>query len=703
MYGSDAGTAASPTASARLELRSSIASLELTVLDSQERPIARGLGRLEVAVEPGIYEVELRAGPIIQRRLVRVARGELRRLLDLELEFPAAAPVSGTSTSREPHQRLVQAASQSLRGSPTRSGLVVMVRDASASGVRPLTPVELGQVAILDAWLRPLPNFGQGWWLDEANAAAAWAGVLPPGGYVRRVGGRTEALEHSVWLSAGWQTLVFIGRAHGAIRTEGASVHITGLEQEWMPEERDVGQALELALWGLRTGRPAVPDDLLRLLLEAKYVNPMLGIIGAHALALRAERDLDTLDTVVANLERLVPGHPDVVGLRYVAAERRATALSAPPAYPGAPIPALPPLPPPAAPITWPPVLIDSYRALIRADGFYPGLIAPGSVADHAAAQLVVQDALTAWRPLDPARLWAASENVRAGVPPASAIAMLARRPQPVERLVTDDPAARRVARYLDAVTAVEGAHGARDRLLSLSPAEIGLATTLPVAAVDRALSRIGGALAPVGGGGLPWLKTLLALILVPAMLLGAYAVAQALGWLDGPVPAATDEPPSVTDEPPLVTDEPPLVTDAPPSPPPTDEPTLQPTAEPTSPPTPEPTPEIVTEGFLRPDPLEFGEAIIGETRPRELIVANAGPGELTVLGARAEDGEEGEWEVDLGSCDRTLSANETCGVIVFFTPALPGDRKAAILIETQGAGLLNSTGTGQGVFEGPD
>ena len=103
-----------------------------------------------------------------------------------------------------------------------------------------------------------------------------WAEKSPKGGPL--------VFDQALWLAAGWQTLVFICNSSEGAVPESASVHMARVGVDWSPYERDVGQAVELALWSLRQGRSQVPADLLNLLLESKFQNPMLGILGAHSL-----------------------------------------------------------------------------------------------------------------------------------------------------------------------------------------------------------------------------------------------------------------------------------------------------------------------------------------------------------------------------------------------------------------------------------
>lgn len=717
MSGSETATLPS-VAPGRIELHSPIRSLQLTIVATDFRPVATGFGSLSAELPPGFYEIRMRAGPIVERRLVRVSSGETLRLADLQVSFPSAAPVAGTSTTHEPHMWLAEEASRALRGSPTRTGLVLMVRDVRGPGGPPLDPADLQSLRLLDSRLQPLPGTAQGWRVERSLAAATWVGTLPPGGYALRAG--AQPVDQSLWLAEGWQTIVFVTTGEAGLRVEAASVHMTQLDMAWMPQEREVGLALELALWGLREGRAVVPDDLMSLLLGSKFVNPMLGIVGAHALALRADLGPDGLDIVIANLQWLVPGHPDVAALRHLAGARRATAgaaggtVAAP-----APASAIPP-------VTWPPMLLESYRALIRSDARDPGAITDGSVAQEAAAHLQIRDVWTSWRPFDPARTLrpygmqapAAAAEVR-----AAAIAGIAQDPGSLRRVQPVDAADARVLRYLASVAEFEGP-GASDRFLSMSPAEIGLATTLPAATVDRALARIGFALPPPPGPGAPpgptptprpdpgplpkpgpngggggWLRLPVLLVMVAGLLLAGVGGAVALVLLDGRNGQADETPPpasmEVTD-PPLDDTSPPFTPPPPPTstppttftpPPPTDLPSTPPPTE-VLPPTVQILPELL-----------FEDTELGSITDSEVAVANAGPGPLTFTALALEGDAPDDFRVSEGSCQTTqLLELDSCTLIVTFEPTMVGERTATMRLDTVEAGPFTVSLFGLGV-----
>jgi hypothetical protein len=466
--------------SASLRLRSPLKSLEFSVIDSEFREVAHGIGALEVNVLPGIYELRFQAGPEYEKRLVSVAPGQVYEDTQIELAFPSPAPIQGTSTSHEFQQTAAAEASQTPTASGAgTAGLVLMVRNVRDSEHLICDESTVAALELFDSDLEPVPDFSSGWQLDSGNGWATWSAHLTPGGYALRVRrapereeGKPALFDQSIWLTNGWQTLVFIPNSASGPVPESASLHMAELALDWSPYEREVSSALELALWGLREGRGVLPEDL-RPLLEGKFKNPMLGIIGAHSLLLAPEPDFELLDSVLENLAGLVPDHPDLTALLWLEAERRSETR-----YPDAE------LTPPSTLVAWPPLLHASYAALIRRDARDASTIADGSVAERAAAQVLSGGVWTSWEPLEKP---VAAEMVPRGVESEPQLPVT---PDALRNAPIADRATKRVARYLADVAEVRQST-VLQILGDLAPDQIGVAAGLPSASVNRALNEI--------------------------------------------------------------------------------------------------------------------------------------------------------------------------------------------------------------------
>jgi hypothetical protein len=466
--------------SARLILSSAVKALELSVVDSNFREVAHGVGDLDVNVLPGIYELRFQAGPQYEKRLVSVAPGQVYEDKSIDVAFPSAAPIEGTSTSHEYQQTAAAEASQITTAAGVgTAGLVLMVRNVREWEHLMFDQSTVAALTLLDSNLEPVPDFDAGWKIDSANCWATWSANLAPGGYALRVRrtakretGAPVVFDQAIWLTDRWQTLVFIPNSADGPLLESGTMHMVELALDWSPYERDVNSALELALWGLREGRTVVPSDL-RPLLHAKFQNPMLGIIAAHSLLLASKPDFDLVDTVLENLTRLIPNHPDLTALRWLAAETRSETRYPDPAQA-----------PPSVLVSWPPLLRASYAALIRRDSQDASTIEDGSVAERAAAQVVTCGVWTAWEPLEtetPAEMVARGLEEETPLPVS---------PEGIRRAPISDRATKSVARYLADVAEVRE-KSVLEVLGDVQADQIGVAAGLPSASVQRALEEI--------------------------------------------------------------------------------------------------------------------------------------------------------------------------------------------------------------------
>jgi len=479
---------------ARVEVGSPNSSLEFSLLNSHFQEVASGTGSLTARVDPGIYQLQVRAGPRVESSLLALEPGGVHRDLGVQLEYPSAAPLPGTTTSHEFQQQAVVEASTKLVGEPgPASGLVVVVRNGRGQESLPFDASIVKGFSLRDEGLRLVREFARGWKVERSEHWATWSGRLPPGGYCLRStrpestsGAAGATVDQALWLSPGWQTLVFVPNTVLGPDTDNASIHMTTTMAPWTPgwwdpNTEQSNTALELALWGLREGRPTVPDNLVDLLLHSKFQNPMLGIVGAYSLLLAPSVDFPRLDVVLANLGGIVPDHPDVAALGWLRAEAERTARG-PAGYP-------------QIAVAWPPMLCAGYSGLIRNDARTTGGILPGTTAEAIAPNLLTQSVWTSWLPL-PGTVRSTSPRRRAGPgggggrksalppePPRSR-SRSAAKPQP-------DPATARVERYLDEVARLSTASTPAEALTQTSREQISVATSLPVGSVDRAIDEL--------------------------------------------------------------------------------------------------------------------------------------------------------------------------------------------------------------------
>ena len=713
-----AGTGSS--GAARLDLASPNSMLEITVVGPDFRPVASGVGRLEAEVRPGIYQIVTRAGPSVERQLVSLAAGETHSARDLWVSFPSAAPVAGTTTTHEYHEELAREATRRAQQptTSTASWLAIVLRDVRGRDGPPLEVSTLARLSVLDRGMRPVPGASDGWELRDRDAAAAWSGGLSPGPYLLRTDGAVGPIDQALWLMPGWQTVVFLTVGPSGPDPASASVHMVDMALEWSPHEDRSAEAAELASWALREERSVVPHDLLSLLLNSKFRNPVYGLIGAHALLLQPSVDEAYLETVLTNLGSLVPGHPDLVALRWMAEERRARAAGRAPVVPEG-----------AGGIHWPPMLLASYQALLRMDAEDPGALRDGSVAERIAANLTVEGIWTAWRPVPPD-----VEEPTAGAPPVQqreapappppvaaprgpgvdgatwqpeleageVLPGLAPSIETLARRRYRDPATARVARYLATVAQLEGPTWTGGRFAEITTAELARATQLPSATVDRSVRELrllattlppppGGTgpgpepqpepgPRPNGGGGFPRLPLALLIAIGLLLLVGFGAVV-------GMVVFDVDETPSPSPS-------------ATPTASPTEEPTASPTDEVTRPPTPTPIP--IGLPIVDPPELQFGGVVIGFDGVARVTVANRGRGTLHVEPSTIRGEAAADYLAEDGCAGADLPPEGSCAIGVRFVPLDFEERFAELVVTATGHEPIVVPITGIGLAESP-
>ena len=363
------GSRGAPPPTPTLRVSSSLHALEVSVWDTSLKRVARGFGGLEQPLPPGHYDVEFRAGAEVRRVSVELRAGEgTHDIAAPHLAIASAAPVQGTSTSFETHRDPAIHASESLRDAPAgQGGLIVMVRTLRGQVAERLDPAGLATLTIVRPDGSEVDAGPGGFTKTLDQGFAIWMGALPPGGYALRTTREGRFRDQALWVAQDWQTLVFVPNTPAGPAPELASIHMAPLREGWQQFEGHVGLALELSLTALRDGRGVVPRDLLNLLLHAKFVNPMLGIVGGHTILLQRQPDLELCAKVITNLDRLVPGHPDVFALGARLRLREAAS----------------PVRLPPGGVAWPPMLLPGFGALVRLDADDPGVIA-GRIAGRA-------------------------------------------------------------------------------------------------------------------------------------------------------------------------------------------------------------------------------------------------------------------------------------------------------------------------------
>ena len=343
---------------------------EIFVVDHAFQLRARGVGRLSQPVEAGLYKLKLRAGRSIQEvhQVVRPGSGEVV-VRPQAIAFSSAAPLAGTSRTSEEHQRAAETLSRRVHHSfGSGSQLFVFARH---HGPDPLpTAVSPGRGLSLHSphgqLLVDFDTSGE----TVLEGPTPWCGAtveVDPGIYRLRVATpRWGTLERTLVAAPGWQTQVFLLQSDlgdlgsPELRPDLASAAALMARDQGFVSSSDTAREVELARVALVSGRAVVTAD--ELLAEAGE-SPMLGILGAHALLLADNPDLNTVDAVADILTERIGPHPDVDALRLGRGDD----------------------PEPTMTFKLPPMLTSSWGRAVAASWKQPDLIPTGSLAARAA------------------------------------------------------------------------------------------------------------------------------------------------------------------------------------------------------------------------------------------------------------------------------------------------------------------------------
>jgi hypothetical protein len=302
----------------------------IVVSDSQRAVRASGAGNVTVSLPPGLYKVRYQAANTTQDHVFEVVDRGLH-LRATPLEFRTPMPLRNTSTTHEFHEGPASRLSTlSLETAGVGSEIALFVRD-SAKRYREGSP----SMPWKDLSLRePNGDLIRDWSTagirDADSGYGAMRVALNPGWYWLSLSRENEpALRLPVIASDGWCATVYVdcigAEAERVADLYTASVIVSRPGERFRADD-DILRLTELAKQMLGNGRGSIDTDHLGLMLDGKFEYPMLGIFAGHILRLRKNPNLPLLRIVVQNLEKLLPGHPDVVALRIAVARLDSTA-----------------------------------------------------------------------------------------------------------------------------------------------------------------------------------------------------------------------------------------------------------------------------------------------------------------------------------------------------------------------------------------
>lgn len=379
---------------ATVMLKTARTPLELRLINHRFQTVAYGVGTIRKKVAPGLYQIEVRSGSTSKREYIELKPGEIFEKTNIDLPIQTIAPVSGAINSHETHGYPTEHITKTPNRHYGEGGrLVLIFRNVGQDYQK---PIDISTFELLDTNFKLIDD------LLPENATTdggliGFSGDANPGGYVLR--NRTEwepnrstqdkpmGADLPIWVEPDWMTIVFIpnleDRSVPSLRF--ASIHMAPIWAGFYYDDgSQINAAVELALSGLRQGRSVITKSMLSMLLNEKFTNPMLGIIGAQAILLQANPNWNLFDTVRRNLKKIIPNHPDVTALFVSGKERRGNESRSR-----------------VKKLDFPPMLAEGYRGAIERDAEEPGLIVGNSLADQAASRLYQQGPWTLWKPFE--------------------------------------------------------------------------------------------------------------------------------------------------------------------------------------------------------------------------------------------------------------------------------------------------------------
>lgn len=300
-----------------------------------------------------------------------------------------AALIAGAATSHEYYTEYAERASLTPNRWGRSGSVFLCLRHVAAENARPGENLAENLV-LLDERQNVLTRFAPNEVERGPQGYLAFLAPAAPGLYFLTYYGEKDGNPRQLplYVFEGWQTQVFVlyknGLHFGSTRVflgqGGFSAHDSD------PEMVDTG------MLALQNPTQYLPDNVLQNLVNGKFINPMVGIIGAYLMLQRQKFDLFPIEMIIRNLENLLHDTtvPDLQVIKYLATN---TLWNNRPVYT-----------PPAPTATWtfdePPMLLWGLQALLKAAVDHPETvkIAPESLLNTIAPRVYADSAWASWK-----------------------------------------------------------------------------------------------------------------------------------------------------------------------------------------------------------------------------------------------------------------------------------------------------------------
>lgn len=375
--------------------------LEILVLDADGAVMARSTGdenHIAADLPRGLYLVRATRGGLFHDMPVRHL-GEQT----VEAESPprfSAATIPGAWTTHEYYTYPAWEASWQHTSpeipwnGPAEAGLMLFVRAPNVE--RYHGEDFLDSLALRTERGDILTTFTDDAARNMSDGWAAWSANLSPGLLILESQG-DDARQVPIPLMPGWQTQLFVMHRRRLLwedlRVATVSLDEIATRRNRGPYDIDADDIavltdMDAGLAALQNDVHTAAERLVHRFLNAKFRNPILGLLGAYLMLLRArasaEPNTRLMRVVLDNLAHLAPDSADLQALKLLAAPWID--------------------PPPPQPVHGIPLFRAGAEALIDAAASNPELLPEGSMLDVISEHLLGDTVWTTWRavPLPP-------------------------------------------------------------------------------------------------------------------------------------------------------------------------------------------------------------------------------------------------------------------------------------------------------------
>jgi hypothetical protein len=370
----------------RLSVQSGDPAIEIFVVDTSDRLVARGLKGVDAMLPAAHYTVRARLGRREWQEAISLDADRTVNVPPIALD--SAVPLPGARQSHETHVDAVRLASSAPAVGPgAGASLMVMARWWTAKNPHPHRRLPRPQTGLLLRHHSGIDRFDLAKGAIEGDLDGdRWATrtvSVDPGLHTLALTVDGQPAEMSLTALEGWQTRVFLLLEPGtSARSESGGGRLADVSvlmwKEHFPEVDEVMRVTEAARMALADERSVLSDELLDMA-GSKFRNPMMGLYALHLMLLLKQKealdrearnrqapnpaapepdrparfDQSLFDVTLANTITLFgEDHPDIRAIRLAAGQ-----------------------PAGLLPISTPPMLWHSWVALVEASNANPGLL----------------------------------------------------------------------------------------------------------------------------------------------------------------------------------------------------------------------------------------------------------------------------------------------------------------------------------------